>query len=120
MFGWSALLVLGLLEVREQILKAPVVTAEITPGIEVVPMPPGIDHGIERAAAAQDLAARPVEPALVHKRRLYWPRGKVLGGSSSLNAMIYTRGHRHDFDSWRDLGCHDWSFEDLLPYFKKS
>jgi choline dehydrogenase len=60
------------------------------------------------------------EQPTLHKRRLYWPRGKVLGGSSSLNAMIYTRGHRHDFDSWSDLGCRGWGFEDLLPYFKKS
>jgi choline dehydrogenase len=53
-------------------------------------------------------------------RKLYWPRGKVLGGSSSINAMIYIRGHRQDFDHWRDLGNAGWSFSDVLPYFKKS
>ena len=53
-------------------------------------------------------------------RKLYWPRGKVLGGSSSINAMIYIRGHRQDFDHWRSLGNVGWSFADLLPYFKKS
>jgi choline dehydrogenase len=53
-------------------------------------------------------------------RKLYWPRGKVLGGSSSLNAMIYHRGSRHDYDSWAEAGNQDWGFSDLLPYFKKA
>lgn len=58
--------------------------------------------------------------ARLHDRRLYWPRGKVLGGSSSINAMIYIRGNRHDFDRWCEAGNASWDFLSVLPYFKKS
>jgi choline dehydrogenase-like flavoprotein len=53
-------------------------------------------------------------------RRVFWPRGKVLGGSSSINGMVYIRGQAKDFDHWRQLGNTGWSFEDVLPYFKRS
>ncbi|TIV14434.1 MAG: choline dehydrogenase, partial [Mesorhizobium sp.] len=48
------------------------------------------------------------------------PRGKVIGGSSSINGQIYLRGHRSDYDEWADLGAVGWSFADVLPYFKRS
>jgi choline dehydrogenase len=59
------------------------------------------------------------EPEL-NGRRLYWPRGKVLGGSSSINAMCYCRGHREDYDSWARNGARGWGFDEVLPYFIKS
>jgi choline dehydrogenase len=51
----------------------------------------------------------------VNGRTMFWPRGKVLGGTSSLNAMVYVRGHRSNYDEWRDLG-----YDEVLPYFKRS
>jgi choline dehydrogenase len=53
-------------------------------------------------------------------RRIFWPRGKVLGGSSSINGMVYIRGQAEDFDHWRQLGNTGWSFADVLPYFKRA
>ncbi|WP_371396696.1 GMC family oxidoreductase [Fretibacter rubidus] len=54
------------------------------------------------------------------ERRGYQPRGKALGGSSSTNAMIYIRGHKYDYDQWAAMGNDGWSYDDVLPYFKKS
>ncbi len=58
------------------------------------------------------------EPHL-DNRRLWWPRGKGLGGSSSINGMVYTRGHPQDYDEWRQMGLPGWSFDDVLPYFRR-
>ncbi len=60
-----------------------------------------------------------VQPGL-NGRRGYQPRGKVLGGSSSVNAMVYTRGQREDYDNWAALGNPGWSYQEVLPYFKRS
>ncbi|MGH2903614.1 MAG: GMC family oxidoreductase [Solirubrobacteraceae bacterium] len=59
------------------------------------------------------------EPAL-DRRRVYLPRGRTLGGSSSTNAMVYIRGNRTDYDAWREQGCEGWGWDDLLPYFKRA
>ena len=59
------------------------------------------------------------EPGL-NNRRLYWPRGRVLGGSSSINAMCYSRGHRTDYDDWEAAGAEGWSWNEVLPYFIRS
>ena len=53
-------------------------------------------------------------------RQLYWPRGKVLGGSSSVNAMCYIRGVPEDYDHWQFLGAEGWDWDSVLPYFIKS
>jgi choline dehydrogenase len=53
-------------------------------------------------------------------RRVDHPRGRVLGGSSSINGMMYVRGHRRDFDRWAQSGCRGWSYDDVLPYFRKA
>jgi choline dehydrogenase len=54
------------------------------------------------------------------ERVLYQPRGKVLGGSSSINGMMYVRGNARDFDDWAKAGCDGWSYDEVLPYFRKS
>ncbi len=58
------------------------------------------------------------EPGL-NNRRITAPRGKVIGGSSSINGMVYVRGHARDFDTWSDMGATGWSYADVLPYFKR-
>ena len=59
------------------------------------------------------------QPAL-NNRKIYVPRGKLLGGSSSLNGMVYIRGHQWDYDHWSELGNTGWSYNEVLPYFKRS
>ena len=59
------------------------------------------------------------EPHL-EDRKLWWPRGKGWGGSSSINGMIYIRGHARDYDQWRQMGLSGWSYAEVLPYFKRS
>ncbi len=61
-----------------------------------------------------------VEQAGLNGRKGYQPRGKTLGGSSAINAMLYIRGHRDDYDHWADLGCDGWSFDEVLPLFKRA
>jgi choline dehydrogenase-like flavoprotein len=65
-------------------------------------------------------AFQTVPQAGLNGRRGYQPRGRVLGGSSSINAMIYARGQRDDYDHWAREGNPGWSFDEVLPYFKRS
>lgn len=58
--------------------------------------------------------------AALDNRKLFWPRGKIVGGSSSINGMVYTRGNRGDYDRWAELGATGWSYEEVLPYFRKT
>src|SRR5215813_10304251 len=74
-------------------------------------------HNCSRRSST-GIASEP-EPALKH-RRIYLPRGKVLGGSSSISAMVYIRGNPKDFDEWASQGAAGWSYKELLPYFIKS
>ncbi|MDD3762473.1 MAG: choline dehydrogenase [Nevskiales bacterium] len=60
-----------------------------------------------------------VPQAEMGQRRLYWPRGRVLGGSSAINAMCYVRGHASDYDHWAALGNPGWSYDEVLPYFRR-
>lgn len=69
---------------------------------------------------ANDWAVMTTPQKHANDRILYWPRGKVLGGSSSLNGMIYVRGHRSDYDAWAAKGAVGWSWHDVLPLFKRS
>jgi choline dehydrogenase-like flavoprotein len=65
-------------------------------------------------------ALRTESQSELNNRHLFWPRGKALGGSSSINAMCYTRGQAEDFDLWKTLGNIGWGYEDLLPHFKST
>lgn len=65
-------------------------------------------------------AFRTVPQRHLDNRRCYQPRGKALGGSSAINAMLYTRGHPSDYDTWADLGADGWDWQSVLPYFLKS
>jgi choline dehydrogenase len=81
-------------------------------------MPAGIARLVHNRRINWHYATQP-EPAL-KGRCLYWPRGKVLGGSSSINAMCYVRGQPQDYDGWARDGAAGWSYADVLPYFRKS
>ena len=81
-------------------------------------MPAGIARLVHNPRINWHYSTQP-EPAL-NGRSLYWPRGRVLGGSSSINAMCYVRGQPEDYDGWARDGATGWSYRDVLPYFRKS
>ena len=84
----------------------------------LIHMPAGIARLAHNRRINWNYSTEP-EPAL-NGRRLYWPRGKVLGGSSSINAMCYVRGQPQDYDDWQRNGAAGWDYEHVLPYFRKS
>ncbi len=84
----------------------------------LIHMPAGIAKLVNIKSLNWNYNTEP-EPHL-NNRKLYWPRGKVLGGSSSINAMCYCRGHHKDYDLWQSLGNNGWGYDDVLPYFIKS
>jgi choline dehydrogenase len=81
-------------------------------------IPLGFGKLFDNAKVNWRYASEP-EPEL-NNRRIIQPRGKVLGGSSSINGLLYIRGQPEDFDHWRQLGNAGWAFEDVLPYFRRS
>jgi len=81
-------------------------------------IPAGFYRNIYNPKVAWYFETEP-EPQM-HNRRIAWPRGKVLGGSSSINGLIYIRGQRQDFDLWRQMGNAGWSYDDVLSYFRKA
>jgi choline dehydrogenase len=60
------------------------------------------------------------DPRVFRGKPIFLPRGKTLGGSSSINGMVYTHGHRSDYDYWADLGNTGWGYDEVLPYFRKA
>jgi choline dehydrogenase len=79
---------------------------------------PGAYSKLHRSELDWGLSTEPQKH--VHNRRIYLPRGKTLGGSSSTNAMAYVRGNKEDYDQWAALGNEGWSYDEILPYFIKS
>ena len=80
-------------------------------------MPLGFLKAVFNPAMSWGYRSEP-EPQM-NGRQLMVPRGKVLGGSSTINGMFYMRGHPRDFDDWRQMGCEGWGYADVLPYFKR-
>ena len=81
-------------------------------------MPAGIAKLVGQKNANWDYSTEP--EAELHQRRLWWPRGRVLGGSSSINAMCYIRGLPADYDAWSTAGAEGWDWAHCLPYFKRA
>ncbi|WP_237151982.1 choline dehydrogenase [Oryzibacter oryziterrae] len=83
----------------------------------LIQMPSALSYPMNMDLYDWRLKAEP--EAALGGRALVTPRGKVVGGSSSINGMVYVRGHARDFDTWADMGATGWSYADVLPYFKR-
>ncbi|NKC15650.1 MAG: FAD-binding protein [Gammaproteobacteria bacterium] len=84
----------------------------------MIHIPAGIPSLLQNPAVNWNYSAEPEEGTA--GRRIHWPRGRVLGGSSSINGMLYVRGNPQDYNTWAQMGCHGWTYEEVLPFFKKS
>lgn len=83
----------------------------------MIHIPAGLGHLIKHPKLNWNYESEPEETS--GNRALMWPRGKVLGGSNSINGMLFVRGNAADFDGWAQMGCRGWSYADVLPAFKK-
>ena len=79
----------------------------------------GVVHMVKSLKSKLDWGFRTVPQKHMNERRVPYTRGKVVGGCSSINGMLYLRGHRKNYDDWAAQGCDGWSYEEVLPYFKK-
>ncbi len=86
----------------------------------LVRAPAGVVAMLPGKPKINNWAYQTVPQAGLNGRKGYQPRGKALGGSSAINAMVYIRGHRSDYDAWADAGCEGWDWDSVLPYFKRS
>ncbi|WP_420585453.1 GMC family oxidoreductase [Ruegeria sp.] len=86
----------------------------------LVRMPSAVVAALPGRPKINNWALETVPQQGLNGRKGYQPRGKALGGSSAINAMLYIRGQRQDYDGWADLGCEGWDWDSVLPYFKKS
>ena len=84
----------------------------------MIHIPAGVLHLLRNPKVNWNFASEP-EPGS-GERAIHWPRGRVLGGSSSINGMLYVRGHASDYDTWAQMGCRGWSHEEVLPFFKQA
>jgi len=84
----------------------------------MIHIPAGIRSLLDHPAINWNYSSEPEDGS--GGRRIHWPRGKTLGGSSSINGMLYVRGNPADFDGWAQRGCRGWGYDDVLPYFRKS
>ncbi|SHF34326.1 Choline dehydrogenase [Ruegeria intermedia] len=86
----------------------------------LVRMPAGVVAMLPGRPKINNWAFETVPQPGLNGRKGYQPRGRALGGSSAINAMLYVRGQRQDYDGWADLGCEGWDWDSVLPYFKRS
>jgi choline dehydrogenase len=84
----------------------------------MIHVPAGILHLLSNPLVNWNYSSEPEEGT--GNRRIHWPRGRVLGGSSSINGMLYVRGNPADFDGWAQMGCRGWTYDEVLPIFRKS